>query len=290
MFPISLLANHTFENPFVDSDQYEEICVKVIRLVAKYIDNTIDTNGTIIDKTYSFKSDNFLFIKRLIVILENFKETLFLGKNPSLILNENQKIIISNCNFTLSEGSDGSILLSFNNDVDLLGGNELSVNINVKENNLLDKKVVILSGKNKHKIGTVIKENINNVKIDVGDRVVTLKVNYDFLDNTLVTLDDLELSEEDKLTGTLNEEFGNIIAFVNNDYVVFQSEDSLKVEKYNDFLENNVVEKRFELGDSVMYNDNNKLYKGIVIQCLSDKYTISVDIDGEENVIEMLKK
>ena len=35
---------------------------------------------------------------------------------------------------------------------------------------------------NKHKIGTVIKENINNVKIDVGDRVVTLKVNYDFLD------------------------------------------------------------------------------------------------------------
>ena len=79
---------------------------------------------------------------------------------------------------------------------------------------------MILSGKNKHKIGTVIKENINNVKIDVGDRVVTLKVNYDFLDNTLVTLDDLELSEEDKLTGTLNEEFGNIIAFVNNDYSV----------------------------------------------------------------------
>ena len=71
--------------------------------------------------------------------------------------------------------------------------------------------------------------------------------------------------------------------------IVFQSEDSLKVEKYNDFLENNVVEKRFELGDSVMYNDNNKLYKGIVIQCLSDKYT-SVDIDGEENVIENVEK
>ena len=290
MFPISLLANHTFENPFLASDQYNEICVKVIKLVAEYIDNTLDINGTITDKTYSFKSGNYLFIKRLIAILKNFKDTLLLGKNPTLILNENQKIIISNCNFNLDDGSDGSVLLSFNNDFDLSGGNELSVNINVKENNLLDKKVVILSGKNKHKIGTVIKENINNVKIDVGDRVVTLKVNYDFLDNTLVKLDDLELNEEDKLTGTLNEEFGNIIGFVNNDHVVFQSEDSLKVEKYSDFLENNFVEKRFELGDSIMYNDNNKLYKGIIIQCLSDKYTISVDVDGEENLIENVEK
>ena len=280
MLPISSLAYFTLDPKITEEDNtLEKISNKLVTNIGKYVDNILGIVGDISDSKYTFKTDNMMFLQRLDDIIIKFLEIVKLNKNSSVQLTDIQIALIDSGEFkfdsrTLADNFS-ELDITFTNREQVGGGNELG--INNLDDMLINKDVIVTDGKHKNKIGRVVKKHKKSVTINIDGKNVNIKTDYNQLDNSIKLLDDLIIAEEDHLYGTVNGEFGSIIAYIRNSLennIVFKTDQNMTVENFNDFIKDDSVPSMLNIGDNVTYKQNEETINGIVINNKGDKYDI----------------
>ena len=258
--PVSSLALTYTLDISEEDDSIQKLNKKILSIIKNYIENILkidkkDIEENIVDGTYEnssyvFKTNDKLFVLRLKYILSILNEFILFRKES---LTPEQQELLNNITFKIDGDISSEIRVIFYKkmlevpEVSLEGGeyNELEDKVlSVKTDNseLVGEKIIPLKGINKFKLVNVLEQNLNNLKIEIGDTIKSIKIDYNNLDDYIVKLDDLLLDEKDYIYGTINDEFGKIVAYLrkeNIDKIVFNIDDKYIIEDYKKFKEDN---------------------------------------------------
>ena len=243
MLPVSLLAFNKLSPLITDSDDtIEKLGGKLIQNIGNYIDNINESPGEFIDNTYRFQSKDESFLQKLEFSLDKFMEVLKLNKNSSVNLTSLQLEIMlkGSLQFNTVMVDEVTPLITMSFEYQSQTGGNNNVSIELDHGIPLNTEVVVLNGKHKHKIGSLLKINKKSVTIKVANENINMKTDVNNIFQILKPVSDLFLEEEDYVYGTVNDEFGRVVGYIRDsesNNVIFNNSENLTIHRYTDFVE-----------------------------------------------------